>query len=161
MVSPRSNQAGFTIIELVMAIAIMAIIAAIAVPAYTRSNDYYELEFAARQIKANVHAAQQLAQTTSQMQPILFDTTANEYVIPGVRSPDTGRTPLIKKFAGGVRRTYIESVSAPAAGDGMIMIGPDGVFDSDVTIKIRRGNNRRVIVIEQATGQITITKEAI
>ena len=80
------RSCAFTFVELVIVMAIAAIIGAIALPRYAQAISHYRLANACNRIAADINAARSLAMATSQSQTIAFNSTTNSYTVTGLTS---------------------------------------------------------------------------
>ena len=79
---------GFSLFELLFVIAIIAVVAAMAVPKYGRSVGRYRAECAARRIAADLALARSAARAASAERVVTFNTVAGSYTLSGVRHLD-------------------------------------------------------------------------
>jgi prepilin-type N-terminal cleavage/methylation domain-containing protein len=71
----RDLHQGFTLVELIVAISIFAILCSIAIPAYSSWLPDYKLKNAVRDLYSNMHHAKMLAIKQNATYKIVFDTT--------------------------------------------------------------------------------------
>lgn len=84
------RPAAFTLIELVLVIATIAVLSAIAVPRYADSLARYRADLAAKRVAADLMLARSNARTTSSVQVVNFATPADGYTLTGIAAPDGG-----------------------------------------------------------------------
>ncbi|MHC5022367.1 MAG: pilus assembly FimT family protein [Planctomycetota bacterium] len=105
---------GFSLLELVLVLAIIATAAAIAAPRYASSLARYRVEAAARRVKADVDAVRARAQATSAPWTIEFNAAENSYqVYDGIDSGNAGSVTEVLLGAPPYEST-IYSVNLPA-----------------------------------------------
>jgi len=75
---------GFSLIELSLILATVAVIAAVAIPRYTSAVQHYQLDSAARQIAADIALAKARANFGSTAVTITFNPSNNSYQIVGM-----------------------------------------------------------------------------
>lgn len=88
-VSKRGVRRGFSLVELTMVIAIIAVAAAIAAPRWNESLGRYRVDAAARRIVADLTLAQTNARATSAPQTITFNPSADNYRLSGLTNFET------------------------------------------------------------------------
>src|SRR3954469_1258777 len=106
---PSPARRAFTMVELVMAMAIMAILAAIAIPRYASAISSYRARAAAQRIVHDLAQVQSLARTTSSSQTIVFSTTG--YQISNLRDLDTASTTYAVQLSAEPYKAAIASVN--------------------------------------------------
>ncbi len=104
----RTQSHGFTVTELLVTIAIIAIVAGIAYPSLNRMASNGNLRSAARDIMADIATVKEGAMAYNQQYTIPFNTAANTYTVPDFPpNPDgTMRPPITKSpvsFAPGIQ----------------------------------------------------------
>ena len=88
MIMGRRN--GFTLIEMIIVIAIMGILFAIAIPQWGRYRQNADLKTAARNIAADIADIKAKATTERLTYTITFNTAGNDYQITREQSPGSG-----------------------------------------------------------------------
>jgi type IV fimbrial biogenesis protein FimT len=88
----RDNQ-GFTLIEVLTVIAILAILSTIAIPAFSRWLPNYRLKGAARDLYSNIQLAKMGAVKDNGEWAIKFDTAGNSYQVVSGGADRTYSTP--------------------------------------------------------------------
>ena len=83
----RTRESAFTLLELTMVLAILAIITAIAAPRYAAAINRYRSDLAIRRIINDLAMVQAKARTTSATRSVIFDVPANQYRMPGEIDP--------------------------------------------------------------------------
>ena len=82
------KSAGFSAVELLITLAVMAVLAAIAVPRFGGSIGRYRGDLAARRIVQDLKLARSIALSRSTAQAVLFDGYRHCYELVGMTDPD-------------------------------------------------------------------------
>ena len=134
----RKNK-GFSLIELIIVLAILGTVAAIAAPNFTRYRDNANLKEAARDISSDIQLYKQRAVAENVRYRITFNSGANNYVVQRETTLNAGNfsaNTLLTKDIGSANaiETY---VAASFGGNPYITFSPRGT-------------------IEEATGSLTL-----
>jgi len=107
------NQRGFTLVELMMVIAIIGIVAA--VPAFNALEvlPRYQLHAAARDFSGNLRLARKSAIRAARNVQVVFDQSRNSYSLDGRTVPHSGT--LESHYGGGVRFGFGRATKSAAA----------------------------------------------
>jgi len=79
---------GFTLVEVVLVTAIVAVLAGIAVPRFGRASGRYRADLAARRVAADLAYLQSAARRSSGLKRAAFDSAANQYTLGGIADMD-------------------------------------------------------------------------
>ncbi len=79
---------GFTLVELVLVAAIVAIMSAMAIPRYARAMERYRVQAATQRVINDLAHAAEVARTRSAPAVIRFDPDDDSYTIEGLDDPD-------------------------------------------------------------------------
>jgi prepilin-type N-terminal cleavage/methylation domain-containing protein len=147
----RSVPGGFSIVELLVVAAIIAVLAALAAPRYGNSIARYRADGAARRIEADLALARRHAMTTSATQELRFITGSNpSYVLTGMTHPDDPASTYVMFLAEDLWGA--ELISVDFGGDAKVYFDMYGLPDSDGTVVISVAGNARTITLDAETG---------
>jgi general secretion pathway protein H len=134
-VSPRRARSGFTMVEMVVVLLIIAIGTAVVVPMIEGGFDSREVRRAAREIAATMHHCRVEAVSTGEPQELIIDPYQN-----AIATTDWGRWAVLTD------RAIIERVEGgfeTATGAVQIVFYPNGSSSgADVTLASRRDRTR-------------------
>ncbi|KPK80119.1 MAG: hypothetical protein AMJ81_12440 [Phycisphaerae bacterium SM23_33] len=138
-----------------MTMAILAVIAAIAVPRYASSLALCRADRAARRIVADLGFARDRARVASETVTVQFDVPADQLSIPGLGSLDNPSADYLVKF--GEAPYQADLVSADFGGDPIVSFDGYGVPDGGGTIVIQAGTVQRTVVLNAETGEASVS----
>ncbi len=141
---------SFTLIDLIMAIVVIAIVAAIATPRYANALTRYRAEAAARRVVADLALARQTAKSTSSSRTVEFDAAKHSYLIPNVRELDTAGTMYRVQLQDPPYQAQI--VSVDLGGDWEITFDGFGIPDSGGSVVVQAGDYQYTVVVDPETG---------
>jgi prepilin-type N-terminal cleavage/methylation domain-containing protein len=149
---PRTPRA-FSLVELVLVLAIVAVVSAIAIPRYGNSITKYRLDAAARRIITDFAQARSQAMTTSQSQTIVFTTATSTYQIAGVTGLDVKTAP----YAVDLRLDPYQAtlVSASFGGSSTATFDAYGAAAAGGTVVIQVGGTQKTITLDADSGRAT------
>ena len=140
--------------ELIIAMSLMAIVAALAVPRYASSVGRYRAEAAARRIAADLALAAAKAKAVSAGQSVTFNAMAGTYTVSGVRNLDHPGSLYTVDLAGDPYRVTIGHADfggAPQAQFDMF-----GMPQWGGTVLVRAGDYSRTVQLLKADGSVTV-----
>ena len=154
MLSARHRNRSFTLIDLVMAMAVIVIVAAIATPRYANALTRYRAEAAARRVAADLALTRQTAKSTSSSRTVDFDDSDDSYTIPNVRELDTAGTMYRVQLQDSPYQAQI--VSVDLGGDWQIIFDGFGIPDSGGFVIVQAGDYQYTVVVDPETGAVEV-----
>jgi Tfp pilus assembly protein FimT len=151
-VSRRPDYAGLTLLDMVIAMLVAAILAAVAVPKFGAALQSYRLELGMQRLIADLKYAETLARTRSTPLRLIFvtrSTDSSSYYefdqIPDPDHPDRVYRVVLSDEPYGIRLQQ-----APAELDFSI----EGTPTETASFVLEVANRTRTVVIESSSGQI-------
>ena len=153
--SRPSPRPGFTLVELLMTIAIVAVVAAMVAPRWGRSMSRFGADAAARRILADLAWAQARARITSSTQTVSLNLSASQYQLVGVSDPDhAGSTYAVDLTASPYRAKLVSASAADANGN--IVFDGYGTPATSGSIVVQSGDFQYTVLINAGSGSLTI-----
>lgn len=151
-----SGRRGFTYVELVVVLLVIAIMAAVAAPRYSQSLLRTRAELAAKRIVADLAAAQARARATSHSQTITFAVppAGSQYQVVGMADPDRPATTYTVNLQG--PPYYATLASVDFGNDTTLVFNGFGMPDSAGTIVLRAGPYTKTIRVDASSGRASI-----
>jgi prepilin-type N-terminal cleavage/methylation domain-containing protein len=145
---------GFTLLELVLVVAMIAVAAAVAIPRYGRAAGRYRADLAARRVAADLRQAQLHAKTSSASCTVAFATATSTYQILNAPSLDgVGGTYTVDLR---VPPYQAKIVSASFGGPAQVTFSGWGLPGNAGSAVIAVGSEQRTIAVDGQTGQVSI-----
>ena len=142
---------GFTLIEVVIVLTILAIVSGIAVPRLTNAQARYRADGAAARIMADLAFAQRQARFASERRRIDFDLTLSKYTLVRVSAEESDTILEVVKLA---EEPYLATiVSAAFDGDATIRFDGYGMPDSGGSVIVQVGTSQRTVSIAADSGK--------
>ena len=149
------RQPAFSLIELVLVLAIITVMSAMAVPRYTRAQQRYRADAAAQRLLADLAMARSRANTTSTSQAVIFTVATSQYQMPGVTDLKNQSSNYTVKLGDAPYQATLQSVDF---GGGAVQVTFDGYGNpsSGGTLVIQAGEFVRTILLNANTGKAAL-----
>lgn len=145
---------GFSLLELLLVLAIIATLTAIAAPRYQGSLSRYRADLAAHRIVADLTQARSSAKAASASRTVAFSIADNTYHIPELPPLDGDSGSYSVALS---ERPYQAGlISANFGGDAEIVFNGWGLPDSGGTIILAVGTEQRTVTVDTETGRASI-----
>lgn len=147
----QGSRHGFTVIEVVIAVLLLGILGAVAVPKYQQSVSRHSLEQASRRLIADLQYARHYAKLTGTAQKVIFDPVAGSYTTPGIKDLNHKSLSYTAALSASPYEVNIVSVTFPL---NELQFNGFGQAASG-SIVLARGSQQMTITIDGATGRAT------
>jgi prepilin-type N-terminal cleavage/methylation domain-containing protein len=145
---------GFSLLETVLVVCILGTIAAIAMPRYVDSLNFYRADLAAKRIAADLAMARDHAWTTGARQVVTFDPNTHEYRLPGIRSLERSTAEYVVILS---KAPYdAEIISADFQGQSNVTFDGYGLPDRSGQVVVKAGSFQKTIVLDGNTGDAKV-----
>jgi type II secretory pathway pseudopilin PulG len=138
-----SQHRAFSVLELVLILAIIATVAAIAAPRYVNSLSNYRCEAAAQRIIRDLGVARAEARSRSTNITVTFDVANNKYGISGVTSLESASAPASLILSD--PPYHAQLLSADFGGDEVVTFDGYGLPDDTGTVVVGVGGVTRIV----------------
>jgi prepilin-type N-terminal cleavage/methylation domain-containing protein len=146
---------AFSLLELVMVIAIVAVLAAIAAPRYALACARYRADWTARRIVQDFALAQAAATTTGAAKTVKFLTATNQVQITGIPGLNGLSSGYLLTLSTPPYEAQLVSAEFDSATDADVTFNGWGVPDHGGTVVIRVGQEQRTVTLDGSTGKAT------
>jgi prepilin-type N-terminal cleavage/methylation domain-containing protein len=151
----RYSTSGFSLAEVVIVMAIMAILAAIAIPRFAAAAQNSIADLAARRLAADLRLAQAQAIQTQQQQSVVIATDGYSYTIPGMAHPDHPAKPFVVLLGDApYRGAWISAVNL--GGSRILTFDRFGGPSASGTIAVTAASRTRTVRVASGAGRITL-----
>lgn len=152
MIDPHYH--GFTLIDLILSLAVIVIVAAIATPRYYASLSRYRADAAARRVAADIALTQRTARSTSSSKTISFDSVNNRYQISTLTKLDNSGDPYIVSLQDPPYQAQLGLIDL--GGDWQVIFDGFGIPDSGGFVDVQAGDVRFRVILNAETGATSI-----
>ncbi|MGH7036280.1 MAG: GspH/FimT family pseudopilin [Stellaceae bacterium] len=141
-------QRGFTLIELVVVLAILALVTAMALPFLAGAGKKADARLATREIAAGLRLTRNLAMVRGRAEAFFIDTATGAF--------RAGSTATPQRLPGDVRLVLFTTAGEQrSASAGSIRFFADG-SSTGGGIRLQAGNSRSEVLVDWLTGHLTI-----
>ncbi len=160
-ISLSQFNAGFTLLEVTIAVMLIGIFAAVAAPVYSNSLHRFRVDIAAQRIAQDVTRAQRIAQQTNSTRTISFATTDDSCAISGVNSLDRASQPyrvLLSQSPYQVDISSLVDSAMPSTPMNSLSVAFNrfGMPDKGIIVTVRAGAFQRRVDVAPISGRVTI-----
>lgn len=148
------QDGGFSLIELVLVVAIMAVFAAIAAPRYGQASGRYRLDLAARRVAADLKMAQSYAKAASSSRAVVFAVETDQYQLSGIPAPDGATGDYTVSLSAEPYQADLTAVSFNHTSQ--VVFSGWGLPGCGGTVTLAVGSQQKTIAVDGGTGQISI-----
>jgi len=150
----RKRDGGFSLLELVLVLAIIATLTAIAIPRYQGSLARYRADLAARRIVADLALTQSNAKAASSSRSVMFSVSNNNYQMPDLLPLDGTAGSYMVELS---EKPYEADItSADFGGDQQIIFNGWGIPDSGGSVIITIGSEQRTVIVDAESGKAKV-----
>jgi prepilin-type N-terminal cleavage/methylation domain-containing protein len=150
----HARAPAFTLVELVLVLAIAGLAAALAAPRYAAALSRYRVEAAARRVAADLQFAQAKARATGTKRAIRFNRDSNSYTLSGESGLSAPGSGYVVDLSLDPYRSSIATVSF--AGAGSLVFNGFGVPGSAGFVTVRCGKETRTVSVDSGSGFTSI-----
>ena len=150
----RSPRRAFSLLEGVLVTAILAVLAAIAMPRYAQSIQRYQADLGGRRVAADLRLAQEAARAAGQSRQVTFEVTSHTYRLPEVQGLDGQAVSYLVNLAQAPYRARLES--ADFAGTSSVTFDGWGIPSQSGILVVSVGSESRRIIVDRPTASVRI-----
>ncbi len=149
----RTSRQGFTLFELVLVLAIFAVIASIAAPRYASAISRFQVDTVARRLVRDLTTARERARAQGADQTVDFTVGADTYTVTGLTGLD-GSANYTVDVSGEPYNATI--TSARFSGQSSVVFDGYGVPTSGGTVVLRSGSFTKTVTVHPQTGKAAV-----
>jgi prepilin-type N-terminal cleavage/methylation domain-containing protein len=144
---------GFSLMELVLVLAIIAVISAIVMPRYTSSLARYRADLAARRIASDLSLAQSRARALSTSQTVTFAPSSGAYKINSMPDPDRPAQVFVIDLTTDPYRATLDSATFGTGSS--VTFNGFGMPDNSGTVMLHVGAVKKTVSVDADSGVAT------
>jgi prepilin-type N-terminal cleavage/methylation domain-containing protein len=154
---PTSRLCGFSLIEMTLVIATIAILSLIAIPRYAQAMNRYKVDLAAKRVVADFALARSAARACGTGQVIDFTTPANGYTLTGLSAPDGRSGDYVVKLSDEPFKVSIGSASFGSPASASVKFTRFGTPETGGgSVVVSCGGYQKTIALDPVTGRAEV-----
>ncbi len=147
------SRRGFTLVELAVVIAVLAVISAVAIPRFASASARSRLDAAAARVVQDIAVSAASAQAMGSDRQMVFDAPTDQYLLVGVRTRGGGTFRSVRL---GDPPYETNIVSATFEGSPLLRLSGYGVPETTGTINLAVGRQGKRIVLNAGTAAVQV-----
>ena len=151
-----TRRGAFTVIELVLVIATIAVLSAIAVPRYADALARYRADLAAKRVAADLMLARANARTTGTPQVVDFAAPADGYTLTGMPAPDGGAGDYAVRLSDEPYGAALDAVSFGDPPATSVTFDRYGAPNVSGGVVVKAGRYQKTVSIDVVSGKAVI-----
>jgi len=145
---------AFSLLELVLVLAILSLMVTVAVPRYTSALGRYHVDAAANRVATDLATAQRVARQTSRRRAVTFDIGADTVTYPLPSADHRELDDQVTRLRETPYRAAL--ISADFGGDPRVTFDGFGQASSAGTVVVESHGRQRTIVLDAASGEASV-----
>jgi prepilin-type N-terminal cleavage/methylation domain-containing protein len=151
----RAGQPGFSLVEMVTVLALIAVLAAVAIPKWAASLRNYRLNQAANRVVADLLRAQRAAYASSSAKTVNFTVASSQYAMAGITDLKHPTSTYTVTLAEEPYQCTLVSVWGRTTTASLVYDGY-GAPSCGGNIVIASGSQQKVIVVDAVSGAASV-----
>lgn len=159
-IGPKKNrQAGFTLIEMILVVIVLSVIAGFAIPSFSKTYAYIELQRAAQDLAYLMRYAQSRAVTKNTTVGLQFDADFSTYwLVEKLKKEEEGAEDEFKRISGRLGKRFKIPAALIIKTDedfDSLYFYPDGTIDKK-SIHVCRDKNCFIVSTQEKRGDVIV-----
>lgn len=147
----RLSNGGFTMVDLMIAMVLFAIVSSIAIPSFRGYIDNTNLKGAARQIMSDICDVQERSKAENAQYRITLNVSpANTYALDRLTAPTQSQTRTLTEQGNVIR------IEATTYASNQVTVEARGIFSQTGTITLRNSRNSTAVISTSLAGRTNV-----